>query len=47
MPGRLANGRQEVIGCSTLLHKRDRSGGLRPSSYLRVVMDAEDYDCTR
>jgi hypothetical protein len=47
MPGRLANGCQEVIGGSTLLYKRDRPRGLCPSSRLRVIMDAQNDDRAR
>ena len=44
MPGYLANDCQEAIGGSTLLHKRDRPGGLRPSACVGIVLDAQDHD---
>jgi len=42
--GGLANGREQPIGSSTLLHKCDRPGGLCSSACLCVVMDAQDHD---
>jgi hypothetical protein len=44
LSGCLANGGEQPIGSSTLLHKGDRPGGLCPSACLCVVMDAQDHD---
>ena len=43
MLGRMANGREKIIGASTLLHECDRSSGLRACSCPGVVMDAQDH----